>query len=98
MKQTEIFTYATCSYLFYVCLVFSPVMKGNYAPVFFVGGLNGYVIVEAYQIVQKKIASHGFVVIGVDYKFPVLRNSSLKHEEGLGQDLNKFFDELTWVC
>ncbi|XP_046365508.2 uncharacterized protein LOC124141515 [Haliotis rufescens] len=72
-------------------------MKGNYSPVFFVGGLNGYVIVEAYQIVQKKIASHGFVVIGVDYKFPVLRNSSLKHEEELGQDLNNFFDELTWL-
>ncbi|XP_067675645.1 cutinase 1-like [Haliotis asinina] len=77
--------------------VFAPAVKGDYSAVFFVGGLNGYVPVEAYQIVQQKIASHGFVVIGVDYKYPILRNSSLEENEKLDQDLNKFFDELTWL-
>ena len=62
--------------------------------IFFVGGLNGYIWAEWYSLYLKMLAAHGFFVIGVDYKFPLMSQS---YNENLSQDIPKFFEELDFV-
>lgn len=77
-------------------LVHFPLESGQYPAVVFVGGLNGLVIVEVYSTILQRIASHGFFVFGLDYRYPVetLESGGKK----LKQDISKFFDEITFVC
>ena len=43
-----------------------------------------------------RIASHGFFVFGLDYKFPM---EQVKNKgNNLKEDINKFFQQYTWVC
>lgn len=49
-----------------------------------------------------RIASHGFFVFGLDYKFPI---DQVKHRHdmqnkgnNLKEDINIFFQQYTWVC
>ena len=62
--------------------------------IFFVGGLNGYIWAEWYSLYLKMLAAHGFFVIGVDYKFPLMSHF---YNENLSQDIPKFFEELDFV-
>lgn len=47
-----------------------PTSKGLYVPVVFVPGLYGAIYAEWYSDVLSKVASHGFIVIGVDPFWP----------------------------
>jgi hypothetical protein len=51
--------------------VYFPQETGLYPAVLFVPGLNGDVLAEVYETVLYRIASHGFFVFGLDYKFPI---------------------------
>lgn len=75
---------------------FFPLEVGDYPVVFFLGGLNTYVLAELYSTVLSDIASHGFFVFGVDYEFPVYGDKFHKPSYGK-QDIDKFFKELSWV-
>jgi hypothetical protein len=77
---------------------FFPLEVDEYPVVFFLGGLNTYVIAEFYSTVLSDIASHGFFVFGVDYEFPVYDDGHKSHKPSYGkQDIDKFFKQLTWV-
>ena len=56
--------YKILDYIFYVtCFsVYYPDDEGEYSVVYFVSGLSGVVPPSAYDVVLKKIASHGFIV------------------------------------
>lgn len=71
--------------------VYFPQEPGEYAVLYFLGGLRAYLPVEFYSIFMSKLASHGFFVFGVDYAFP------LEDGHTFGEDLNKYFEELTFV-
>lgn len=73
-----------------------PQEAGTYPVVVFIGGLNGYILVELYETVLYRIASHGFIVFGIDYRFPA-DNVQFEKENNLQQDISKFFDQYTWV-
>jgi hypothetical protein len=49
-----------------------------------------------------RIASHGFFVFGLDYKFPIEqvkdRHNIQVKGNNLKEDINKFFQQYTWVC
>ena len=77
---------------------FFPLEAGDYPVIFFLGGLNTYVLAELYTTVLSSIASHGFFVFGVDYQFPVYAQKFKPEKHNYGkQDIDKFFKELTWV-
>nr|XP_022337363.1 chlorophyllase-2, chloroplastic-like [Crassostrea virginica] len=79
-------------------LAFFPLEAGDYPVVFFLGGLNTYVLAELYTTVLSSIASHGFFVFGVDYQFPVYAQKLKPEKNNYGkQDIDKFFKELTWL-
>jgi hypothetical protein len=48
-----------------------------------------------------RIASHGFFVFGLDYKFPIeqVKNRHNIQDKGnnLKEDINKFFQQYAWV-
>ncbi|XP_056008965.1 uncharacterized protein LOC125663743 [Ostrea edulis] len=77
-------------------VAFFPLEVGDYPVVFFLGGLNTYVLAELYSTVLSDIASHGFFVFGVDYEFPVYGDKFHKPSYGK-QDIDKFFKELSWL-
>ncbi|KAK7497192.1 hypothetical protein BaRGS_00011486 [Batillaria attramentaria] len=54
--------------------VFFPLEAGDYSPIFFVGGWRGLIPAELYEDVQTQLASHGFVVFGVDPSFPLMQS------------------------
>ncbi|XP_071175016.1 uncharacterized protein [Mytilus edulis] len=76
--------------------VYFPQEAGTYPVVVFIGGLNGYILVELYETVLYRIASHGFIVFGIDYRFPA-DNVQFEKENNLQQDISKFFDQYTWL-
>ena len=49
-----------------------------------------------------RIASHGFFVFGLDYKFPMEQVKNRHNIRNMGnnlkEDINKFFQQYTWVC
>ena len=76
--------------------VYFPQESGLYPAVLFLPGLNGYVLAEFYETVLFRIASHGFFVFGLDYKFPM---EQVKNEgNNLEEDIDKFFQHYDWVC
>ena len=74
--------------------MYFPSKADEYPVIFYVGGLNGYVLVEWYAEYLKMLAAHGFFVVGVDYIFPVYPYTNDDH---LKQDISKFFDEIDFV-
>jgi hypothetical protein len=82
--------------------VYFPQEVGLYPAVLFVPGLNGDVLAEVYETVLSRIASHGFFVFGLDYKFPIEqvkdRHNIQVKGNNLKEDINKFFQQYTWVC
>ena len=83
------------------CLVYSPRQSGVYAAVLFAGGLYSYMPIAAYGDILSSIASHGFVVVGVELlQFPnesvPLLQRSRKPISNM-EDPQKFFQELDWV-
>ena len=75
--------------------MFFPVQTGDYPPLFFVGGLDGLVLSEMYMDVLSLLASHGFVVFGVDPHYPFLRSDVTRSD--VGADVRKLFAHLDWV-
>ena len=75
--------------------MFFPVQAGDYPPIFFVGGLDGLVPSEMYMDVQSQLASHGFVVFGVDPRFPLLQSDVNRPD--VGADVKPLFAHLDWV-
>lgn len=75
----------------YFITVYFPLEAGDFAVIYFVGGLGGVVPAEGYSIFLSKVAAHGFFVFGVDYVFPAENNGKL------GEDVNIYFKELEFV-
>ena len=73
-----------------------PLEAGDFPVIYFIGGLGGYVPVELYSTVAFDIATHGFFVLGVDYKFPVYEKNGPKFES-VGEDLDKYLQQYAWV-
>eukprot|EP00058_Branchiostoma_floridae_P025323 XP_002610813.1 hypothetical protein BRAFLDRAFT_127482 [Branchiostoma floridae] len=80
--------------------VYYPKKIDTYAVLFFTGGLLGYIPVESYSIVLKAIASHGFVVVGVDYlPFSTVPSTYERDRDQrkVGDQTKKYLEELQWV-
>ncbi|XP_078616601.1 uncharacterized protein LOC144884917 [Branchiostoma floridae x Branchiostoma japonicum] len=84
--------------------VYYPKKIDTYAVLFFTGGLLGYIPAESYSDVLTRVASHGFVVIGVDYlPYPiptppadVIRARA--HRQGVqSHQSKKYMEELQWL-
>lgn len=58
-------------YAVFLSSVFFPTRPGSYVPVVFVPGLFGSVYAELYTDVLSQLASHGYIVVGVDLKWPI---------------------------
>ncbi|KAL3859429.1 hypothetical protein ACJMK2_009652 [Sinanodonta woodiana] len=71
--------------------LYFPLPKNEFPVIFFVGGFDGVVLAEFYEITLRKIASHGFYVFGVDYKFPAVSDVPQL------PDLKPFYDELNFI-
>lgn len=76
--------------------MYFPLELGDYAVIYFIGGLSSIVPAEFYSIFLTKLASHGFFVFGVDYDFPLMGDRYGK-QPNLKQDINKYFEELEFV-
>ncbi|XP_035696755.1 uncharacterized protein LOC118430152 [Branchiostoma floridae] len=84
--------------------VYYPKKIDTYAVLFFTGGLLGYIPAESYSDVLTRVASHGFVVIGVDYlPFPIPTPpvgviGDRAHRQGVGSHQSKkYMEELQWL-
>ena len=77
--------------------VYFPTEADVYPVIFFVGGLNGYIWAEWYDLYLEMLAAHGFIVVGVDYQFPLYPKQAKMFEEKFSQDISKFFDEIDFV-
>jgi len=53
----------------YHSVVYYPKVPGTYSALYFIGGLGGIIPAEFYTDLLKSIASHGYIVIGVDHIF-----------------------------
>ncbi|KAL8619031.1 hypothetical protein ACOMHN_020729 [Nucella lapillus] len=85
--------------MWYGGIVFFPIEEGDYPPVFFVGGLEGLIPSEMYVDVLTRLASHGFVVFGVDPRYPVSQRDSVS-EHGdvtVGVDVTMLFKQYDWL-
>ncbi|XP_062504597.1 uncharacterized protein LOC134181349 isoform X2 [Corticium candelabrum] len=85
----------------FAAMVYSPRQSGVYAAVLFAGGLYSYMPIAAYGDILSSIASHGFVVVGVELlQFPnesvPLLQRSRKPISNM-EDPQKFFQELDWM-
>lgn len=81
----------------FAAVVYCPPDEGEYAAIFFAGGLYSYMPVTGYHDILSAISSHGFVVIGVElFQYP---NVSLESNSGKDvlRDPEKFFEELDWM-
>ncbi|XP_019637371.1 PREDICTED: chlorophyllase-1-like [Branchiostoma belcheri] len=85
--------------------VYYPKKIDTYAVVFFAGGLLGWIPAESYSDVLKRVASHGFVVIGVDYlpyTFPTpppeVRVRTHTQEGVQSHQSKKYLEELQWLA
>ncbi|XP_066296439.1 cutinase 1-like isoform X1 [Branchiostoma lanceolatum] len=79
--------------------VYYPTRIDTYAVLFFTGGYQGDIPSELYSDVLVRVASHGFVVIGVDYMPMVTVQANVRDRtQRLGADhTQKYFEELRWV-
>ena len=80
-----------------------PTSKGSYAPIVFVSGLYGLLYAEWYSDVLTKLASHGFIVMGVDTFWPAASMQASRREENTSAriDINEepefMFKIVQWV-
>ncbi|KAH9503728.1 hypothetical protein Btru_067257 [Bulinus truncatus] len=51
-------------------IVFYPLSPGQYTPIFFIGGLYGWVTSMFYTTLLTNLASHGYIAIGIDRFYP----------------------------
>ncbi|XP_066296442.1 uncharacterized protein [Branchiostoma lanceolatum] len=83
--------------------VYYPQKIDTYAVLFFTGGLLGWIPAESYDDVLIRVASHGFVAIGVNYlpyhiptPPPDVRHRP--HGEGVqSHESKKYLEELQWL-
>ncbi|XP_078697489.1 uncharacterized protein LOC144925383 isoform X1 [Branchiostoma floridae x Branchiostoma belcheri] len=79
--------------------VYYPTRIDTYAVLFFTGGYQGDIPSELYSDVLVRVASHGFVVIGIDYMSMVTATANVRdRSQRLGGDhTQKYMEELQWV-
>ena len=84
----------------YCCIslsVYYPVSNGSYAPVLFVPGLFGVIYAEWYSDVFERVASHGFIMIGVDTFWPALSDTPTTPPRNITEEPQFIFKILQWV-
>jgi len=79
--------------------VWYPTGPGNFALMFYIGGLGGIVPSMAYGEVLRGIASHGVVVVGINTFWPFSKGSTEDEEEALKKKdiIDKFFQTLDFL-
>ncbi|XP_076445559.1 uncharacterized protein LOC143283262 [Babylonia areolata] len=79
-------------------IVFFPVEASDYPVVFFVGGYEGLVPSEMYKDFLTQLASHGFVVFGVDPHYPLAPFDVTEGDDVTeGADINALFAQYDWL-
>ncbi|KAK6190900.1 hypothetical protein SNE40_002669 [Patella caerulea] len=74
-------------------IVFSPTLPGTYGVYHFIGGVDGFILAEAYTGYMAGISAHGFICIGVDILFP-----AKKHDLRNVSDIaDKYERNLRWL-
>lgn len=68
-------------------------MPGSYAPLVFIPGLFGIIYEQFYSDVLEKIASHGYILVGVDLDYPAATNKRNK----IRAEDDKLFRLINWV-
>ena len=58
-------------------LVFFPTEPGSYVPMVFVPGVHGAVYTELYTDVLTQLATHGYIVVGLDLKWPISKTGRI---------------------
>ncbi|CAL1543228.1 unnamed protein product [Lymnaea stagnalis] len=46
--------------------VYHPQAQGTFPPIVFIGGMYGYMFAEAYSTFMADLASHGYIILGID--------------------------------
>ena len=77
-------------------VAYYPVANGSYAPVLFVPGLYGVIYAEWYSDVLERVASHGFIMIGVDTFWPAVSDTPTP-PGNITEEPQFIFKILQWV-
>ena len=75
-------------------LVFFPTEPGSYVPMVFVPGVHGAVYTELYTDVLTQLATHGYIVVGLDLKWPI---EDWKNYGGVIKDPEKMLKVINYV-
>ncbi|CAL1543227.1 unnamed protein product [Lymnaea stagnalis] len=65
--------------------VYYPVTPGAYAPIVFIGGMYGYVLSEYYSTFLTTVASHGYIVIGMDPRTLTPQDEHISHTRNVSK-------------
>lgn len=88
-------------YLCYIYLVYFPTTTGSYVPIVFVPGFNGFIYSEWYSDTLSQLASHGYIVIGIDLGFPANdlkeKNYVNKNNAVITAEPERMFKAINWV-
>jgi hypothetical protein len=90
LELTEIF-YSSPAHL----TVFFPIFPASYVPIVFVPGMYGLVYAGWYSDVLKQVASHGYIIIGLDLGYPAINVSRVS---SIKDDRDKVMKIIDWVC
>ena len=83
----------TVHFYLFIFIVYFPTVPGSYAPLVFVPGLFGIIYEQFYSDVLEKIASHGYILVGVDLDYPAATNKRNK----IRAEDDKLFRLINWV-
>ncbi|KAK6985780.1 chlorophyllase-1 [Biomphalaria glabrata] len=76
--------------------VFYPEVVGTFIPIYFIGGLYGHVLSEDYSDFLTEVASHGFIVIGMDPNSPLLDRYQM--QESREKKLDLYLQQMKWLA
>lgn len=82
--------------------MYFPVQNGTYIPLIFISGLDGFLYIDMYSNVLTQLATHGYIVIGINLGYPAATASS-STERGKGdwyqitEEPARIYKAIEWV-
>ena len=76
--------------------MYFPVQPGSYVPLIFISGFAGFLYSEMYSTVLTQLATHGYIVIGIDLDYPAI-DISQRDAPHLTDEAQKIDSAVKWV-